>query len=94
MYCRARPPNVAWTVGSIYIGFTRNPERQYAILVALQTVAQSAFSFFLPQIFPVIGNAGIQLIYALPLSARRAARRLAITLFRTTEAYRHRPRRR
>lgn len=61
--------NLAWTLGSIYIGFTPHPERQFAVQVGLQTVAQSAASLFLPRLFPLIGNGGIQIVYAIALAS-------------------------
>jgi len=63
----------AWSLGSIYIGFTPHPERQFAIQVGLQTIAQSLFSLLLPHLYPLIGNNGIQLVYAVPLIAGAAA---------------------
>jgi len=57
--------NIAWTLGSIYIGLTPNPERHYAIQVGLQNVAQSGLALFLPRIFPFIGNSGIQIFYVI-----------------------------
>jgi len=54
----------ALAIATLYIGYTANPDRQYAIGVTLATLAQSAIVLVLTRVYEWAGNNGVQLMHA------------------------------
>lgn len=57
----------AWAaiaLASLYLGYTANPDRSFAMGVTLATLAQSAVVFIFPRLYSDLGNAGVQLLMA------------------------------